>query len=57
MTAEQLASLLSAINYGNLFHVVGVFLIGLLCLIELIRLIIVIKRSVKGRMDRVPADR
>lgn len=53
MNADDLLPILNALNYQNLFIMVGVFFLSFLTLIELIRLVIVIKRSVKGRMDRV----
>lgn len=53
MTAADLLPLLNAVHYQTLFCIIMMFLLSFLTLVELIRLVIVIKRSVKGRMDNV----
>lgn len=53
MTAADLIPLFKALNQLNLFAVLQLGILCMLCLIELVRLVIVVKRSVKGRMDNV----
>lgn len=52
----ELLGLHYAINYLSVWLVLAVCLLLVLVFVEVVRLIIVIKRSVKGRMNHVPAD-
>lgn len=60
MTVEELhgelIGIYGVINNATLWLCILSALLCILTLIEFVRLCIVIKRSVKGRMDHVPAD-
>lgn len=53
MDLTQLNALLNAIGFANVFLGIICFAVCGLLLVEVIRLSIVIYRSVKGRMNRV----
>lgn len=53
MTAEDLLPIIGLLNYQNIFYLLSSIFLFNIFVIELIRLLIVIRRSVKGRMDHV----